>query len=237
MTSTFRCPRGHASAEPDYCDTCGAAISGAPRAEATLAPPVPTLTVSTAAASGSVELCPVCANPRVGSDRFCENDGYDFATGRRPQAAGQAGAATGAAAGPTGQWTAVVAADPGYYARLDVARIAFPSACPSREFTLAGTEMRIGRRRPDTGIEPEIDLSGPPMDPGISHLHAVLTATPSGWTLTDLGSKNGTTINGASEPLKPNTPVPVTDGDRIHLGAWTTISIRASGLPGGSVRD
>jgi hypothetical protein len=53
--------------------------------------------------------------------------------------------------------------------------------------------MRIGRRGASRGIEPEIDLTGPPADPGISHLHAVLPVEPhGGWAVLDSGPSNGT---------------------------------------------
>jgi pSer/pThr/pTyr-binding forkhead associated (FHA) protein len=42
----------------------------------------------------------------------------------------------------------------------------------------------------------------------------------------DPGSTNGTTLNDAPAAITPNTPVALADGDRIHLGAWTTITIR-----------
>ncbi len=73
---------------------------------------------------------------------------------------------------------------------------------------------------------PEIDLGAPPEDPGVSHLHAVLLAQPDGtWNLVDPGSTNGTTVNGGSEPIPVNVPKPMADGDRIHVGAWTTITL------------
>jgi FHA domain len=234
MSETYRCPKGHASTESDYCDTCGAAIAGSARADATLVPPA-AMTVTTPQASGSFELCPVCATPRAGADRFCENDGYDFVTGRHPQLAAhgsspEATSPESSDAEPAGtRWTAIVEADRAYFDQIDVGGIDFPSTYPRREITLTETEVRIGRRSSGKGADPEIDLSGPPTDPGVSHLHAVLTATPSGWTLADLGSKNGTRINADTRPLPPQTPVQLGDGDRVHLGAWTTITIRSPG--------
>ena len=47
------------------------------------------------------------------------------------------------------------------------------------------------------------------------------------FVLVDLGSTNGTTINDDPAPIPEGQPVPVHDGDRIHLGAWTTITIVA----------
>src|SRR5207244_8472677 len=108
MTATFPCPKGHASAESDYCDTCGTAIGGAP-AEATVVLPS-----GPAAAPAAGERCPVCSAPRSGSDRFCENDGYDFVSGRKPEPAATAASPTGTAPAVSGAWTASVEADRDY---------------------------------------------------------------------------------------------------------------------------
>ena len=73
-------------------------------------------------------------------------------------------------------------------------------------------------------IEPEIDLTGPPTDPGVSRLHAVLVAGADGsWSVTDPGSPNGILVNGKDVPA--GAVVPLRHGDRIHLGAWTVITI------------
>jgi len=126
----------------------------------------------------------------------------------------------------------VVAADRVYYDQMqalsgdDGSDIAFPAYCPERRFVLTGTEMRIGRRSPSRGLDPEIDLTGPPTDPGISRLHAVLMATPDGWAVLDPGSANGTQVNGSDIPT--GQQVPLRAGDRISLGAWTTITIHTT---------
>ena len=127
-------------------------------------------------------------------------------------------------------WTAVVAADRAYYDRVQAANdqdadsIRFPDSFPERRFPLSGTEVRIGRRSVSRRIEPEIDLTGPPTDTAVSRLHAVLTAAPDGsWSVVDPGSPNGIVVNGRDVP--PNEPVPLRNGDRIHLGAWTRITI------------
>jgi pSer/pThr/pTyr-binding forkhead associated (FHA) protein len=127
----------------------------------------------------------------------------------------------------------VVAADRVYYDTVQAATgadgtdIPFPPYCPERRFQLTGSEMRIGRRSPSRGLEPEIDLTGPPTDPGISRLHAVLIAIPDGgWAVLDPGSANGTQVNGTDIPTSQQ--VPLRDGDRISLGAWTTITIHTT---------
>ena len=133
-------------------------------------------------------------------------------------------------------WTAVVTADRDYFATVlaatgqDAADLVFPAYCPERRFPLEGTEVRVGRRSVARGIEPEIDLSGPPRDPGISRLHVVLLRNADGsWSAFDPGSENGTLVNGTEIPA--DRPVPLHDGDRIHLGAWTQLAIVASPVP------
>ncbi len=75
-------------------------------------------------------------------------------------------------------------------------------------------------------LAPEIDLAGPPADPGISHLHAVLIAQQDGtWLLLDHGSSNGTQLNGRQ--IASGVPVKLRDGDRISLGAWTLLTVRS----------
>ncbi len=128
-------------------------------------------------------------------------------------------------------WTAVVSSDRDYYDSVRAASgpegeaIPFPAYCAERRFRLSGNQMRIGRRSVSRGLDPEIDLTGPPADPGISRLHAVLVAGPDGnWSVLDPGSANGTLVNGTEIPT--GDPVPLHEGDRVNLGAWTAITVR-----------
>lgn len=141
---------------------------------------------------------------------------------------GDDGPASGSAARTS--WIVVVTADRGYFGRVvaagapDAGIIQFPRYCPERRFRLEGKEMRIGRRSASRGIEPEIDLTGPPADPGISHLHAVLLAEPGGgWAVLDPGSSNGTMVN--DRDITAGERVGLGEGDRIYLGAWTVLAI------------
>jgi predicted component of type VI protein secretion system len=74
-------------------------------------------------------------------------------------------------------------------------------------------------------VEPEIDLGIHPADRGVSTQHAVLRVRDSGLTITDLGSTNGTSLNDSEDRLGNGEETPLTDGDRIHVGAWTTITV------------
>ena len=215
---TTACPNGHQSATADYCDQCGAKIGGAAeRAPAETAEPA-----EAPAATG--EPCPVCRAPRVGTDRYCEGCGYDFSTVGVVAAEGP----DGGTSNPDTGWEAVVTADRAYYERVAPEGIAFPPHCPARTFVVDGREVRIGRRSTSRGIQPEIDLCGAPEDTAISHLHAMLVHQPDGsYALIDPGSTNGTTINNDETPVPANVPIPINDGDQIHIGAWTTITFHA----------
>lgn len=219
------CPEGHESETTDYCDECGTPMSGKPKAAQAPAPPPPPPPVEAT--------CANCGAPRDG--RFCEECGHDAT---KPVPAGRPQAAPVEESEPepiAAVWTAVVRADRDWYEEVrakagpDAGELEFPPFCPERRFVLEGPQLAIGRRSARRGIEPDIDLTGPPLDPGVSALHALLLPRPDGgWQVVDLSSTNGTTLGEAREPLAPNTPVPLSDGDRIKLGAWTTITITAT---------
>lgn len=125
----------------------------------------------------------------------------------------------------------VINADRDYYkAQLERGDIIesefpFPKYPSERRFTFPDGPVRIGRASSSRGLNPEIDLTGPPLDPAVSHLHAQLLRHAEGWVVVDLGSANGTRLNDAEEPLEAETEIPVKVGDRIHLGVWTTITL------------
>ncbi|WP_327367468.1 FHA domain-containing protein [Streptomyces sp. NBC_01217] len=130
-------------------------------------------------------------------------------------------------------WTAVVAPDREYFLAMmqrsgpEATGLNLPAYSPEQQLALTGNQITIGRRRHSTGESPDIDLSVPPEDPGVSHQHAVLVQQPDGsWAVVDQNSTNGTTLNGAEDPIQPYVPVPLQDGDRVHVGAWTTITVR-----------
>ena len=236
------CPAGHESAADDYCDACGRRMGEPP------SPSGGEPARSEPAGHGPAQdPCPQCGTPRSG--RFCEVCRFDFVAGAPtavapdgppagppgPAPAGDTAGTPPAPADGAAAWSAVVTADRAYFDRvtasgaLDPDEIRFPAYCPERRFALgpprAGEQKQIGRHSVSRGIDPEIDLTGPPTDPGVSRLHAVLIGQPEGvWAVLDPGSENGTLVN--DQEITTDVPVPLHDGDRIHLGAWTVITIR-----------
>jgi FHA domain len=224
------CPQCGADRAGLFCEVCGfdftTGTPSRPVTNAGLSAATPGATPA-ASASGAT---PAAATPGAGSAASAAAAAA-FPSGGTPGSAPGAGAAESSGAGPG--WTAVVTADRAYFERVvaaggpDAAAMEFPGYCPERRFRLSGAEVRVGRRSVSRGLEPEIDLTGPPADPGVSHLHAVLIAQPDGtWSVLDPGSSNGTQVNG--EDIAAGEAIPLRDGDRVYVGAWTTLTIQAS---------
>jgi hypothetical protein len=185
------------------------------------AEPLPSESVTVSAGSGDFLLDPP-SRPAVPRQGGASNG---------TEATGGAVAASGAGEQAT-TWVAVVTADRAYFAAMmarsgpDAQGLYFPAYSPERALPLDGEQVTIGRRRHSTGQAPDIDLSRAPEDPGVSHDHAMLVRQPDGgWAVVDKESTNGTTVNLAEDAIPPYTPVPLSEGDRVHVGAWTTITL------------
>jgi pSer/pThr/pTyr-binding forkhead associated (FHA) protein len=78
-------------------------------------------------------------------------------------------------------------------------------------------EFTLGRVNEGQPIIPDVDL-GPHggFEEGVSRLHASIQMAHAGATLTDLGSVNGTSING--QKILQHIPHPITHGDVVTLG-------------------
>jgi hypothetical protein len=87
-------------------------------------------------------------------------------------------------------------------------------------------QLVIGRLVPDAGNQPDIDLTpygGIPQ--GVSRRHLMITKEGNLLKVTDLGSTNGTYLNGVR--LQPRQPRLLRTGDRLSLGQ---LVIRVSSL-------
>ena len=198
------CPNGHDSDAADFCTVCGAEIGGA--AIAPVATPV-----------GRV-ICPVCTTPRESPlHAFCEVCGYNYRTG----AAGIPVAVSAAAATPAptraARWDVVVEVDPNLYGEPQADA---PVGHPAQTFTLFDPESLIGR--PASTIRVHIPVGH---DPGVSRRQALLIRRPDGTlAVRDLGSANGTQLNG--KDVLAGVDTPLTDGDVLAVGAWTRVTVR-----------
>ncbi|MFI9234243.1 FHA domain-containing protein [Streptomyces rimosus] len=130
-------------------------------------------------------------------------------------------------------WVVAIAPDREYFMAMmgrsgpEAAGLNLPAYSPEQQVPLTGGQITIGRRRHSTGESPDIDLGRPPEDPGVSHQHALLVQQQDGsWAVVDQNSTNGTTVNLAEDPIQPYVPTPLHEGDRVHVGAWTTLTVR-----------
>lgn len=75
---------------------------------------------------------------------------------------------------------------------------------PLHRFEISPPRAVVGRADPVSGHEPEVDLGrlGAAAD-GISRRHAELIRTPAGWAVVDLGSTNGTAVDGVRVRTDP----------------------------------
>lgn len=185
--------------------------------------------------------CPNCNGPKDGFSIFCEDCGYDFVTGivpanRMPAAAATAATATTSPPASTspganvinkaGSWMIVVATDRAQFDRVGDASVVFPVGVPDRVVELTANRALIGRKSTSRNIHPEVDLSPTPEDVAVSRQHAEIVCAADGtFAVTDLGSSNGTFLNGSAVAMSPNTPMPLANGDSVSVGAWTTLTL------------
>jgi hypothetical protein len=213
-TTGEHCPECQTPRDGRFCEVCGHDFLAEPSAAGSADP---------AGSTGS-------ADP-AGSGASADPAGSTGSAG--PAAAQPAPSTVEGQTGGTGavSWRVVVTADRAYYDRMqaqaepDAEPVAFPQFCPERRFVLAGDQVLVGRRSRSRGIEPGVDLTGPPEDAGVSHSQALFVATEQGWSIVDLDSANGTYLNDSTEQIPANQPVPLNVGDRVHVGAWTTLTV------------
>nr|XP_051224194.1 uncharacterized protein LOC127342302 isoform X1 [Lolium perenne] len=85
----------------------------------------------------------------------------------------------------------------------------------------AGSALRVGRVVKGNHLAVR--------DVGASQQHLAIEFLPppaARWAVSDLGSSNGSFLNGA--PLAPNVPAPLSDGDSIKIGESTVLAVSIS---------
>jgi serine/threonine-protein kinase len=81
-------------------------------------------------------------------------------------------------------------------------------------------ESLIGRMDPNRGIRPEVDLSKYDPAARVSRRHAKIVVQGNQFFIEDLGSANGTFVNGTMR-LAPSKPHLLISGDELKLGETT----------------
>ena len=185
----------------------------------------PAVAASAAVASTNPQ-CTNCGEPHGVDDVFCENCGLDFLTGTLPTPASPVTSLGNAGEGRAGTEASVtITADRRFHQRMDTDHVLeFPEPEPTaRTVRVAGSRVLVGRERPSRGIFPDIDLGS---DPAASSRHALFERRADGtWTVTDLGSTNGTYVGDSTIPIDPNSPVTVNRGTPVFVGAWTRLDL------------
>lgn len=166
--------------------------------------------------SAGVITCPSCHNREYEGTLYCSE------CGSRIQAAPAGGTREEpSSVGDSRSQRAVRFMVPGASALPGLARADARHGDAPAMVELSGKdEYTLGRADPALESAPDVDLT--PYDAygrGVSRLHAVLRRSPDGWEILDLGSTNGTRLNGAR--LLPQAPQAVRDGDEIRLGDLT----------------
>jgi pSer/pThr/pTyr-binding forkhead associated (FHA) protein len=82
---------------------------------------------------------------------------------------------------------------------------------------LVGLAFKLSPPSVVVGRNPEADVSL--SEPTVSWQHARLTSHGAAWTIVDLGSTNGTRLNG--ERIEPERQVPIDPGAEVRFGEIT----------------
>jgi pSer/pThr/pTyr-binding forkhead associated (FHA) protein len=147
--------------------------------------------------------CPSCQAPHPGGD-FCEACGYNFITGK-----------SAVDLPPVASWILEIGVDP----------IKAPESqqqgSTTQAMNLSSGSYLIGRTSQARAIYPQIPLE---TDDAISHRHAIIEIKDDhSALLRDIGSANGTSLNGHEIPIVRD--VPLQSQDVITLGHWTKLTI------------
>ncbi len=90
-------------------------------------------------------------------------------------------------------------------------------ASSGTEFPLRYDDNLIGRASPSEGISPMVDLTSADISGSVSRRHARIGKDDSSIYVEDLGSSNGTRLNG--QALRAGMQAPLNDGDEVIFGS------------------
>lgn len=175
-------------------------------------PPPPPIPADTPAATPAVLVCPACGAQNLPGVAFCEDCGASLS-----ETAPTVGA--------------VAVTPPVNYDAVPVVAPVVQSGRPrlihtsGREFPMEKDTILLGRRSPVDGIFPEVDLTDYDTDSYISRRHGRITRQAAGYVYEDLGSSNGSWVNGTK--LQAHVQQPLGEGNSLRLGK-TEMVVRLS---------
>ncbi len=224
--TTYHCPAGHNSVDPDFCSECGNQLAPTPGSTPVAPAADPSSTAAPATStSGAHESCPMCTEVRDGSAQFCGVCGYDYVNktgGEVPQAA--APAVVPVVSAPISAPLAVPSAPASLSsARIDL-EIVVGKTNP-RKHSLFDSESLIGR--PNNKVALSLVIDG---DEGISRRQMMITRQADGTvTVRDLDSANGTKVehDGGTVMVAVGEEKPIVVGDKIFIGEHTVVTVIA----------
>lgn len=97
------------------------------------------------------------------------------------------------------------------------AKLATLNSPTSHTFSIDKEDNLIGRADPNASIFPEVDLTVHDVQTKVSRRHARIFRQGDTFFIEDLGSANGTSVNGTLQ-LSPRAPQPLHNGDVVKLG-------------------
>lgn len=86
-----------------------------------------------------------------------------------------------------------------------------------KQFSIREGQNLIGRWDPGCGAFPDIDLDSYDEDSRVSRQHATIEMSGTELSIIDMGSLNGTIVNGVVQ-LEEGKAYPLQDGDEIIVG-------------------
>lgn len=145
-----------------------------------------------------MKVCPTCRYPNREGYMFCEDCGEDLSLVESVHQSGE----------------------PPSQNRIAAIRLWLPEADDEVLLQLDSRNV-VGRADVDRLRQPDIDLNlYQAYEHGVSTLHAVIEHTDEGVQIVDIGSTNGTWVNGRR--LVPNQLYPLSDDDEIRFGRLVT---------------
>ena len=168
------------------------------------APVAPPPAPAPAPAAATVN-CPNCGYPNASGSSFCEDCGASMSAAPASPVVSDAPTAPAAApVAPPVAETAPAGLSP---------RLVMPKGL---ELPITKEHTLLGRNSPADNIYPEVDLTEEDPESYVSRRHGQITRQGSKFIYEDIGSSNGSYINGSR--LQPHIQTELHDGDSLRLG-------------------